>query len=106
MDGGMMMCFLDDSTLLVGEMAAVKLALDTRDGLTLSMDTNSTMSDMMSDVDSGPVWRILDQQGTQNVMSSSLGEAANVADYSSIKKRLLGSCYTMRFNSGANFALT
>jgi len=106
MDGGMMMCFLDDSTLLFGEMAAVKLALDTRDGLTLSVDTNSTMSDMMSDVDSGPVWSILDQQGTQNVMRSALGEAAKVADYDSIKKRLLGSRYTMSFNSGVNFDLT
>jgi hypothetical protein len=106
MDGGMMMSFLDDSTLLFGELSAVKLALDTRDGLTLSMDTNSTMADMMSDVDSGPVWSILDQQGTQNVMRSALGEAAKVADYDSIKKRLLGSRYTMNFNSGVNFDLT
>jgi hypothetical protein len=106
MDGGMMMCFLDDSTLLFGDMSAVKMALDTRDGLTLSVDTNSTMSDMMSDVDSGPVWSILDQQGTQNVMRSALGEAAKVADYDSIKKRLLGSRYTMSFNSGVNFDLT
>ena len=106
MDGGMMMSFLDDSTLLFGELSAVKLALDTRDGLTLSMDTNSTMADMMSDVDSGPVWSILDQQGTQNVMRSALGEAAKVADYDTIKKRLLGSRYTMNFNSGVNFDLT
>src|ERR1700691_2419363 len=54
MDGGMVMTFLDDSTLLFGEISAVKLALDTRDGTILNMDTNSTMSDMMSDVDSGP----------------------------------------------------
>jgi len=106
MDGGMMMSFLDDSTLLFGELSAVKLALDTRDGLTLSVDTNSTMADMMSDVDSGPVWSILDQQGTQNVMRSALGEAAKVADYDSIKKRLLGSRYTMSFTSGVNFDLT
>ena len=106
MDGGMVMSFLDDSTLLFGEISAVKLALDTRDGQILSMDTNSTMADMMSDVDSGPVWSILDQQGTQNVMRSALGEAAKVADYDSIKKRLLGSRYTMSFNSGVNFDLT
>jgi hypothetical protein len=106
MDGGMMMSFLDDSTLLFGEISAVKLALDTRDGQILSMDTNSTMADMMSDVDSGPVWSILDQQGTQNVMRSALGEAAKVADYDTIKKRLLGSRYTMSFNSGVNFDLT
>lgn len=106
MDGGMVMCFLDDSTLLFGESGAVKVALNTRDGETLSMDTNSTMSDMMSDVDSAPVWSILDQQGTQNVMRSALGDAAKVADYDSIKKRLLGSRYTMSFASGVNFDLT
>jgi hypothetical protein len=106
MDGGMMMSFLDDSTLLFGELSAVKMALDTRDGFTLSLDTNSTMADMMTDVDSGPVWSILDQQGTQNVVRSVLGDAAKIADYDSIKKRLLGSRYTMNFNGGVNFDLT
>jgi hypothetical protein len=106
MDGGLVMVFLDDSTLLFGELTSVKLALDTRDGQILGVDTNSTMADMMSDVDSAPVWSILDQQGTQNVMRSALGEAAKVADYDSIKKRLLGSRYTMSFASGVNFDLT
>jgi hypothetical protein len=106
MDGGMVMIFLDDSTLLFGEMSAVKLALDTRDGQILGVDTNSIMADMMSSVDSAPVWSILDQQGTQNVMRSALGEAAKVADYDSIKKRLLGSRYTMDFTGGVNFDLT
>jgi hypothetical protein len=106
MDGGMVMSFLDDSTLLFGEISAVKLALDTRDGEVLSLDTNSTMADMMSSVDSAPVWSILDQQGTQNVMRSALGEAAKVADYDTIKKRLLGSRYTMNFSSGVDFDLT
>jgi hypothetical protein len=106
MDGGMVMVFLDDSTLLFGEMSAVKLALDTRDGQTLNMDTNETMSDMMTDVDSSPVWSILDQQGTQNVMRSALGDAAKVADYETIKKRILGSRYTLSFASGVAFDLT
>jgi hypothetical protein len=106
MDGGLVMVFLDDSTLLFGELTSVKLALDTRDGQILGVDTNSTMADMMSDVDSAPVWSILDQQGTQNVMRSALGEAAKVADYDTIKKRLLGSRYTMSFASGVNFDLT
>jgi hypothetical protein len=106
MDGGMVMSFLDDSTLLFGEIGAVKLALDTRDGEILNVDTNSTMADMMSSVDSAPVWSILDQQGTQNVMRSAMGEASKVADYDTIKKRLLGSRYTMNFNSGVNFDLT
>lgn len=106
MDGGMVMSFLDDSTLLFGELSAVKIALSTRDGQILSMDTNASMSDMVSDVDSAPVWSILDQQGTQNVMRSALGDAAKVADYDTIKKRLVGSRYTMNFVSGVNFDLT
>jgi len=106
MDGGLVMVFLDDSTLLFGEMSAVKMALDTRDGQILSVDTNGTMADMMSSVDSSPLWSILDQQGTQQVMRSALGDASKVADYDSLKKRLVGSRYTMNFNSGVNFDLT
>jgi hypothetical protein len=106
MDGGMVMSFLDESTLLFGELSAVKVALDTRDGEVLSVDTNSTMSDLMTNVDAGPVWSILDQQGTQNMMRSALGDAAKVADYETVKKRLLGSRYTMDFSSGVNFDLT
>jgi hypothetical protein len=106
MDGGLVMVFLDDSTLLFGELSSVKLALSTRDGETLNVDTNSTMADMMSSVDSAAVWSILDQQGTQNVMRSALGDASKIGDYDTIKKRLLGSRYTMSFTSGVNFDLT
>jgi hypothetical protein len=106
MDGGFVMTFLDDSTLLFGEPSAVKLGLDTRDGEILSIDTNSTMADMMSDVDAAPFWSILDQQGSQNMMRSALGDAAKIADYDTVKKRVLGSYYTMDFSSGVNFDLT
>jgi hypothetical protein len=106
MDGGFMMSFLDDSTLLFGDSTAIRAALDTRDGQTLGLDTNGTMADMMSSVDSAPVWSILDQQGTQNMMRSALGDASKIADYETVKKRLVGSRYTMNFNSGVNFDLT
>jgi hypothetical protein len=106
MDGGFVMSFLDDSTLLFGDATAIHFALDTRDGKDLNLDTNGTMADMMTSVDSSPVWSILDQQGTQNAMHSALGDAAKVADYDTIKKRLLGSRYTMNFNSGVNFDMT
>jgi hypothetical protein len=106
MDGGFVMSFLDDSTLLFGDSTAIHAALDTRDGKVLSLDTNSTMSDMMSNVDSAPVWSLLDQKGTQNAMLSALGDAAKVADYDTVKKRLLGSQYTLSFNSGVNFDMT
>src|SRR5579864_960207 len=105
MDGGFVMSFLDDSTLLFGESPAVKFALDTRDGQNLNVDTNATMAEMMSSVDSAPVWSILDQQGTQNMMHSAMGDASKIADYDTVKKRLLGSRYTMSFTSGVNFDL-
>ena len=97
MDGGFTMTFLDDSTLLFADSTAIRIALDTRDGQVLSLDTNGTMADMMSSVDSAPVWSILDQQGTQNMMRSALGDASKVADYESIKKHIEGSRYTMSF---------
>lgn len=106
MDGGFSMSFLDDSTLLFGDSTAIRVALDTSNGQVLGLDTNGTMADMMSSVDSAPVWSILDQQGTQNMMRSALGDAAKVADYETVKKRLLGSRYTMNFLSGVNFDLT
>ncbi len=106
MDGGMQMTFLDENTLLFGEPTAIRVALDARDGRVNGLDTNSTMTDMMSDVDSAPVWSVLDQLGTQNMMHSALGDASKVADYDTIKKRLIGSRYTMNFTSGVNFDLT
>jgi hypothetical protein len=106
MDGGFVMSFLDDSTLLFGDSTSIRGALDTRDGQVLSMDTNGNMADMMSSVDSSPVWSILDQQGTQNAMHSAMGDASKVADYDTVKKRLLGSRYTLSFNSGVNFDMT
>jgi hypothetical protein len=105
MDGGFVMSFLDDSTLLFGDSTSIRVALDTRDGQVLGLDTNGNMADMMSSVDSAPVWSILDQAGTQNMMRSAMGDASKVADYDTIKKRLMGSRYTLSFNSGVNFDL-
>ena len=105
MSGGMEMTFLDDSTLLFGDISAIQGALDARDGYATGLDSNSQMADMIPSVDSGAVWSILDQQGTQNMMRSALGEASGLADYDTIKKRLLGSRYQMNFANGVNFDL-
>ena len=106
MDGGFVMSFLDDSTLLFGDSTSIRVALDARDGQVLGLDTNGTMADMMTNVDSAPVWSILDQQGTQNMMRSALGDASKIADYETVKKKIQGSRYTMNFNNGVNFELT
>ena len=105
MSGGMQMTFLDEDTLLFGDSGAVKGALDARDGYTSTVDSNSQIVDMMGSVDSGTVWSVLDQQGTQNMLRSALGDAARLADYETVKKRILGSRYTMGFSNGVNFDL-
>ena len=105
MSSGMQMAFLDDSTLLFGDISALKGALDARDGYTSALDSNNQITDMMGSVDSGTVWSVLDQQGTQNMLLSAMGDAAKLADYDTVKKRLLGSRYAMNFQNGVNFDL-
>ena len=104
--GSFVMTFLDDNTLAFGNDAALHSALDTRDGKRSSLDSNPTMADQMAAVDGASVWSILDQEGTQAMMRSALGEAAKVADYETVKKRLLASHYSMNFQSGVNFDLS
>ena len=106
MDNGFVMTFLDDNTLAFGDSASLHSALDTRDGKRASMDSNSTMTDQMSAVDGAPLWSILDQKGTQAMMSSVMGDAAKIGDYDTVKKRILASRYTMTFQNGVNFDLT
>ncbi len=105
MGNGLVMTFLDDNTLAFGTQASLESALDTRDGKRSSLDSNPTMAEQMAAVDGSPVWSVLDQQGTQNMMRSALGEASRVADYEAIKKRILASRYTMSFDNGVNFDL-
>jgi len=103
---GMVLCFVDPSTMVFGSQEAVKAALDVRDGLAPGMLTNGAMMDAMRSVDSAPLWSVLDQKGTQVMMKQVLGEAGSVADYESIRKRLESSWYGMDFQHGVKFDLT
>jgi hypothetical protein len=105
MSGGMQMTFLDEDTLLFGDAAALHGALDARDGYISGLDSNNQIADMIGSVDSGTVWSVLDQQGTQNMLLSALGDAGKLADFDTIKKRVVGSRYAMNFQSGVNFDL-
>jgi hypothetical protein len=105
MDSGMQMSFLDESTLLFGDGGAIRGALDARDGYMQTLDSNPEVANLIGDVEGGSVWSILDQKGTQNMMFSALGDASRLADYETIKKRILGSRYTMNFSNGVNFDL-
>ncbi len=102
---GMVVAFLNPTTMVFGSNDAIKPALDARDGLAPNLLTNQEMLGQMGGVDSEPLWSILDQKGTQYMMRGLLGEASQLTDYEQIKKRLLGSRYTMNFQNGVKFSL-
>ncbi|MGA2696779.1 MAG: hypothetical protein ABSE92_12005 [Terriglobales bacterium] len=103
MSGGMNMTFLDDSTLLFGDNSALQAALNSRDGYTTTMDSNQPFSDMISSVEAATVWSVLDQDGTQNMLISALGDAGKLADFDTVKKHVVGSRYGMNFDNGVKF---
>ncbi len=79
MANGMQMTFLDDTTLLFGDGSAVRGSLDARDGYTQTLDSNPDIANLIE------------------------GEASRLADFETIKKRILGSRYTMGFQNGVSF---
>ncbi len=103
---GMVLCFVDPSTMVFGTKDAVEKALDARDGVSPSLLTNTSMMDAMKTVDSEPLWSILDEQGTQTMMRQLLGEAGTVTDFETVRKRLQASWYSMSFQHGVKFDLT
>jgi hypothetical protein len=103
---GMVLCFVDPSTMIFGDRDSVVRALDARDGLAASLLTNNTMMNAMQSVDSNPLWSILDDKGTQTMMKQLLGQAGSVADYDTVRKRLEASWYSMDFTHGVRFDLT
>ena len=100
---GMSVVFLNQTTLVFGDRDAVKSALDARDGLAPNFLQNGDMMSEMNIVDSRPVWSLLDQKGTQTMMKSVLGEAAQLADYDTVKNRMKSARYTMDFANGVKF---
>ncbi len=102
---GMLVVFLNPTTMLFGTKDALQPALDCRDGLQPSFLTNNNMMTAMGQVDSRPLWSIMDGQGTQYMMRSLLGQASQLANFDTLKKRLLSSSYTMDFTNGVKFSL-
>ena len=106
MGSGMQLVFLDPSTIVFGENASLKGAIDVRDKGVESLALNNSINDLITDIDSAPIWSVLDQNGTQNMMKSALGQASSLADYDAVKKRLLASDYVMNFDNGVTFDLS
>ena len=103
---GMVLCFVDASTMVFGDEDSVKKALEARDGLAESMLSNGPMMSAMQSVDASALWSILDDKGTQTMMKTVLGQAGSVADLETVKKRLQTSWYSMDFTHGVRFDLT
>ena len=103
---GMVLCFVDPSTLVFGSNASVTKALDVRDGIAPSVLNNNTIMEAMKAVDDQPLWSVLDQKGTQTMMKQVLGEAGSVTDFDSVKKRLQACWYGMNFQHGVKFDMT
>ena len=76
-----------------------------RSGFAPNFLTDSDLVSEMTSVDSHAVWSLLDSKGTQMMMKSMLGEAAQIADYDTVKNRMGLSHYTMDFANGVKFEL-
>ncbi len=100
---GMTVAFLNQTTMVFGDREAVKAAVDSRDGLTSNFLANGDMMSEMAVVDQRNVWSLLDQKGTQTMMKGVLGEAAQLADYDTVKNRMKSARYTMDFQNGVRF---
>ena len=106
MGSSMQVSFLDPTTIVFGERAALKGAIDVRDKNAESLASNTAINDLITDSDSAPIWSVLDQLGTQNMMKLALGQASSLGDYDVVKKRLLASDYVMNFDNGVTFDLS
>ncbi len=103
---GMVLSFVDASTMVFGAKDAVTKALDARDGISANILTNNGMMDAMNTVDTASLWSILDDKGTKTMMKQVLGEAGSVTDFDTVQKRLQSSWYGMDFQHGVRFDLT
>ena len=100
---GMSVVFLNQTTMVFGDKDAVRAALDARDGITSNFLSNGDMVNEMLAVDTKAVWSLLDAKGTQTMMKGVLGDAAQLADYDTVRNRMKSSRYTMDFQNGVKF---
>jgi hypothetical protein len=100
---GLNVVFLNQTTMVFGDKSSVRAAVDARDGFAPNFLTDSDLVAQMGSVDSHAVWSLLDAKGTQYMMKGMIGEAAQLADYDTVKKLMRGSSYTMDFANGVKF---
>ncbi len=102
---GMLVSFVNATTMVFGSSDAIKYALNARDGFAPSMLANQPLMQQMGLVDTDALWSLLDGKGTQMMMRNVMGQAAQLADFESVRKRLISSRYSMDFDNGVKFNL-
>ena len=106
MSNGMLVCFVNPTTMVFGSSDAMKYALNARDGFAANVLSNPQMMQDMGLVDQQPLWSVLDAKGTQQMMNGILGQASQLGDYSQVKKMMQSSRYSMDFSNGVRFNLS
>ena len=106
MGSGMLVCFVNPTTMVFGSSDAIRDALNARDGFAPNVLSNSVMMQEMGMVDSQPLWSVLDAKGTQDMMSNVLGQASQLGDYDQVRKQMVSSRYSMNFTNGVRFSLS
>ena len=105
MGSGMLVSFVNPTTMVFGSSDAIKYALNARDGFGPNMLSNQPLMQQMGLVDTEALWSLLDGKGTQEMMRSVMGQASQLADYDTVRKRLISSRYSMNFDNGVKFNL-
>jgi hypothetical protein len=101
--GGVSLALVDEGTLVFGPEESVRTAIQVRDGEGRSLNANASVLDMMTGVANDAVWSVLDKEGTNYMLKSVLGDAAQLADYDFVRSRLKGARYKMDFSNGVTF---
>ena len=91
--------------LLVGNDNALKTVLSVDAGRTPNLDSNPDLIAGIKSVEKSTVWSVLDQKGTQKMLSSVLGDVGKRPEFATVKQGILGSHFTMNFRSGIHFDL-
>lgn len=81
---GMVVSFVDPSTMIFGTPEAVRKSPDARDGQAESLLTNATVTDAITSVDTEPLWSVLDETGTEFMVHQLLGNAGSMTDFDSV----------------------
>jgi hypothetical protein len=103
---GMSVVFMNQTTMVFGDKVAITAALDARDGLRPNFLSNGDLMNEMIAIDTHAVWSLLDAKGTQAMMKGVLGQAAQLADYDTVKNRMKSTRYTMDFANGVKFDMS